>query len=55
MGWSDIQNRQSTDSDHVNDSVGQKIYIVLTDRTVLFGDYGNGFDPKENSMVAVDI
>lgn len=31
----------------VNDSVGQKLYIVLTDRTVLFGDYGNGFDPKK--------
>ena len=30
----------------VNDSVGQKIYIVTTDRQVLFGDYGNGFDPK---------
>lgn len=31
----------------VNDSVGHKIYIVMTDRTVLFGDYGNGFDPKK--------
>lgn len=31
----------------VNDSVGQKIYTVLTDRTVLFGDYANGFDPKK--------
>jgi hypothetical protein len=31
----------------VNDTVGQKIYTVLTDRTVLHGDYGNGFDPKK--------
>lgn len=31
----------------VNDSVAQKMYIVLTDRTVLLGDYNNGFDPKK--------
>jgi hypothetical protein len=31
----------------VNDTVGQKLYIVMTDRTVLHGDYGNGFDPKK--------
>jgi hypothetical protein len=31
----------------INDSVGQKLYIVLTDRSVLHGDYGNGFDPKK--------
>lgn len=31
----------------VNDTVDQKVYIVLTDRTVLFGDYANGFDPKK--------
>lgn len=31
----------------VNDSVGQKLYCVLTDRTVLHGDYGNGFNPKD--------
>lgn len=31
----------------VNDSVGQKLYAVMTDRTILFGDYGNGFDPKK--------
>lgn len=31
----------------VNDSVLQRLYTVLTDRTVLFGDYGNGFDPKK--------
>lgn len=30
----------------VNDSVSQKLYIVITDRTVLLGDYQNGFDPK---------
>ena len=31
----------------VNDSVGQKIYVVMTDRSILFGDYANGFDPKK--------
>lgn len=31
----------------VNDSVGQKVYIVLTDRTVLYGNYANGFDPMK--------
>lgn len=31
----------------VNDSVGQKLYSVLTDRTVLHGDYKNGLDPKK--------
>lgn len=31
----------------VNDSVGQKLYCVLTDRTVLLGDYQNGFDPSK--------
>lgn len=30
----------------VNDSVNQLLYIILTDRTVLFGNYANGFDPK---------
>ena len=30
----------------VNDSVNQILYIVLTDRTVLYGNYANGFDPK---------
>jgi len=30
----------------VNDSVGQKLYCVLTDRTVLYANYANGFDPK---------
>ena len=30
----------------VNDSVGQKLYIVTTDRNVLHGNYANGFDPK---------
>lgn len=31
----------------VNDSVDQKIYIILTDRTMMFGDYSNGLDPKK--------
>jgi hypothetical protein len=31
----------------INDSVGEKLYTVLTDRTILFGDYGNGLDPKK--------
>jgi hypothetical protein len=31
----------------INDSVGQKLYVVLTDRSILHGDYGNGFDPKK--------
>jgi len=30
----------------LNDSVKQVIYCVLTDRTMLYGDYSNGFDPK---------
>lgn len=30
----------------VNDSVNQKLYIVLTDRTILYANYSNGFDPK---------
>jgi|PlaIllAssembly_1097288.scaffolds.fasta_scaffold00172_4 hypothetical protein len=30
----------------VNDSVNQLLYIVMTDRTVMFGNYANGFDPK---------
>jgi hypothetical protein len=30
----------------VNDSVNQIIYVVMTDRTVLYGNYANGFDPK---------
>lgn len=30
----------------VNDSFGQKIYIVTTERNVLYADYKNGFDPK---------
>ena len=30
----------------VNDSVNQLIYAVLTDRSVLYGNYANGFDPK---------
>lgn len=30
----------------LNDSVNQVIYCVLTDRTMLYGDYSNGFDPK---------
>lgn len=31
----------------VNDSTKSHIYIVLTDRTMLHGDYGNGMDPKK--------
>ena len=31
----------------VNDSVNQKIYIVLTDRTIMFGNYALGLDPKK--------
>ena len=31
----------------VNDSVGQRLYAVMTDRTVLYADYDNGFDPKK--------
>jgi hypothetical protein len=30
----------------VNDPVKQVIYCVMTDNTVLHGDYSNGFDPK---------
>jgi hypothetical protein len=30
----------------VNDSMAQLIYIVTTDRQVLYGNYANGFDPK---------
>lgn len=30
----------------VNDSVNQLLYIVMTNRTVMFGNYSNGFDPK---------
>jgi len=30
----------------VNDSVNQILYIVMTDRTVMYGNYANGFDPK---------
>ncbi len=30
----------------VNDSVAQKLYIVMANRTVSFGNYANGFDPK---------
>lgn len=30
----------------VNDSVNQFLYIVMTDRTVMYGNYANGFDPK---------
>lgn len=30
----------------LNDSVKQRIYCILTDRTMLYGDYNNGFDPK---------
>lgn len=30
----------------VNDSVNQLLYIVMSDRTVMFGNYANGFDPK---------
>jgi len=30
----------------VNDTLGQKLYIVMADRTVLFANYANGFDPK---------
>ena len=30
----------------VNDSINQLLYTVLTDRTVLKGNYKNGFDPK---------
>lgn len=30
----------------VNDSVNSLLYVVLTDRTVLYGNYANGFDPK---------
>jgi hypothetical protein len=31
----------------VNDSVLQRLYIVLTTRQILFGDYSNGLDPKK--------
>lgn len=30
----------------VNDSFAQNLYLVLTDRTVMYGNYKNGFDPK---------
>lgn len=30
----------------VNDSVEGFLYVVMTDRTVLYGNYANGFDPK---------
>ncbi len=30
----------------VNDSVKQIAYCVLTDRSILYADYSNGFDPK---------
>lgn len=30
----------------INDPVKQRIYCVLTDNSVLMGDYSNGFDPK---------
>lgn len=30
----------------VNDSVGQNLYCVTTDRQVLYANYMNGFDPK---------
>jgi hypothetical protein len=30
----------------VNDSVNQLLYIVMTNRTVMYGNYANGFDPK---------
>lgn len=31
----------------INDSVTQLIYIVTTDRNVLYGNYANGLDPKK--------
>lgn len=31
----------------LNDSVGKRLYIILTDRRILFGDYDDGFDPKK--------
>lgn len=30
----------------INDSVGNKLYCVLTDKNLLVGDYANGLDPK---------
>lgn len=30
----------------VNDSLGSNIYLVTTDRQVLYANYANGFDPK---------
>lgn len=30
----------------INDSVGQNIYMVTTERKVLYANYANGFDPK---------
>jgi len=30
----------------VNDSVGQNIYCVTTNRDILYANYANGFDPK---------
>lgn len=30
----------------VNDSVNQLLYVIMTDRTIMFGNYANGFDPK---------
>jgi hypothetical protein len=31
----------------VNDSVAQALYCVTTDRTILYANYANGFDPKK--------
>jgi len=30
----------------VNDAVNQFLYVVMTDRTIMYGNYANGFDPK---------
>jgi hypothetical protein len=30
----------------VNDSVNQILYVVMADRTIMYGNYANGFDPK---------
>ena len=30
----------------INDSQGQKLYVILTDGTILFGDYTKGLTPK---------
>jgi hypothetical protein len=54
LSWkiSDLWSEQTFKTDNrriqiVNDSVGQRIYMVKTDRSILFADYSNGLDPKK--------